>query len=113
MDDLHLAEMVSACSTFEEFLERHIVAGEIMRHPLFWPQASFVADHLGRIKVDYLGKVETLRTDFQVISERVGLRCGLPKANMSKGVDTSNITASARDIIRRLYSKDFELFGYK
>lgn len=113
MDDLAIAESVRACGGFEEFIETRVANGFLASHPLFWPQAFFVADHFGQIRVDFVGRVETIDSDFETVRRRLGLSSGLPRENMNEAPQSPGLSPDIRARIRLLYPQDHDLFGYE
>lgn len=111
-EDLVLSQTLQECADFDQFVVEHLEAGWLRSHPLFWPQAWFVADHFGDIRVDFLGRLENIEVDYQVVRQKLGLRMPLPRQNTSSESSGLKIGPQARSVIRRIYSKDYELFAY-
>lgn len=78
----------------------------------FLPQFEFLCDH-NEIQVDYVGKFETLQSDFETISQRVsGEQKSLPHLNASQTHRHDQIGDDERQLIWQIYQEDYELFGY-
>lgn len=89
-----------------------------------WPfPIHFVPQHYylaapgdGGIGVDFVGRFEDLAADWQRICERIGVSYQLPHERNSQADRGRSwaefLTPETRDIVRRLYARDFELFGY-
>ncbi|XSG86418.1 MAG: sulfotransferase family 2 domain-containing protein [Methylohalobius sp. ZOD2] len=82
----------------------------------FIPQHKFITDPLGRISVDYIGQVENLSQQIQVICEKIKIN---PPANPKK-TNTSDhkhyseyYTPETIQIVEGIYKRDLELFGYR
>lgn len=79
----------------------------------FKPQYLFVCDNNGQIIVDMIGKYENLETDFLHITEKLRLKASLPHENACKrGNYRDYFDNESCTIIRNVYAKDFEMFGY-
>lgn len=77
-------------------------------------QHAFVCDELGTVLVDYLGKYENLRKDFQILSSAIGARPSLPHMNASVHSHYRKYySTDTRQLVRQLYARDIELFDYE
>ena len=97
---------------FGEFV-KWLSAGDTATAPVtLVPQHEFIC--LGRhIMVDYLGKFETIDKDFENISKIIGCSDRLPKSNSTSHTDyTAYFDDEITQLARKVYKKDFELFGY-
>lgn len=77
------------------------------------PQHHWLTD----VKVDLIGRYETIGASFAEISARVlGRRTELPRVNVSKVASDVRmvdfLTDTAVDLIRDIYDEDFRMFGY-
>ena len=82
---------------------------------LLRPQFLYIYDLNGNVKVDYVGRFETIDKDYAVLSKKIGLQQALPKTNVSKRKKSfmeyyTNPKVVAK--IQELYGKDFDLLGY-
>jgi hypothetical protein len=90
-------------------------------------QHVFVTDKNGELLVDFIGKIENLEDDFATVCRTIGLPdIRLPWLNSREGwkVDKqaldrkdplyyrSYFTAETRELVRKRYQKDIEMFGY-
>jgi hypothetical protein len=112
VEDLAVSETLRECGDFDEFVGEHLQHGWLKNHPLFWPQAWFVADHFGNIRVDFLGRLENIEADYEIVRDKLGLAKTLPLENTTRGSTELNISQQTRSLIRRIYSNDYELFAY-
>lgn len=77
-------------------------------------QTSWISDGDGKLIVDEILRFETLAEQFNVLAERLGLPAELPRSNVSAPVDYRALyDEEAKAIVRRLYVRDFERFGYE
>lgn len=80
-------------------------------------QYTFVKDSLGEDMVDFIGRFENLRQDFQHVCKKIGLQASLP--HRDQGVKRQKIhyssyyTSTTQKIISNIYAKDIELFEYE
>lgn len=84
-------------------------------HPLFWPQVCYVVDGGGNMVLDFLGKMENIDNDFQVVKNALGLRAELPELNKTKEDRDGNnsISESSALLIQEMYDVDFSYFNYE
>jgi len=79
------------------------------------PQHLHLIDDNGRLLVDFVGRFETLQTDFDHICDQINVpRVVLPKLNRSKHKHYSQYyTDELREIVALRHKKDIEMFEYK
>lgn len=77
------------------------------------PQIMFVYDR-GKPVVDFVGRLESVDTDWAEVESRCGVRTTLLQENMKSSIDlvTEYRIPDVRDKVFRLYRADFEMFGY-
>jgi hypothetical protein len=76
-------------------------------------QASHVFDCDGEMIVDFVGRFETLITDFAQVTERLGLELELPHLNRTAHRPyRAYFTDASAARVRSLWKRDFELLGY-
>ena len=86
----------------------------------FQAQTKFVCDAEHKLMVDYLGKFETIESNFKTVASRSGLQSKkLPRRNISKIKNKdiikpkdpiSNLNQASLDIINEIYEDDFKNF---
>ncbi|MFG6139553.1 sulfotransferase family 2 domain-containing protein [Halomonas sp. B23F22_10] len=111
--DLEVARYLEKYNGFNDFVDRELVAGSMINHPIFRPQAWYLCDWKGDIQVDYVGRFETIDNDFKKIAKHLHLGCcgGLPLIN--KSTECSEIISeTASSAIREVYRADYHFFGY-
>jgi len=107
------AETLSPFADFREFVVRWIDEDTIGSFVHFRPQAAFVADERGTLQVDFVGRFENLDEDFRTVAQRLGRDITLPLYNQSGHRHYSEYyDAETTAIVRRVYVRDFRLFGY-
>jgi len=80
----------------------------------FIPQHQFVCDDDGNILMDFLGRMENINVDFLYVAEKIGCTDSLKKINTGDRKHYSlYYDAETREIVREVYKKDIDIFGYK
>lgn len=76
-------------------------------------QKEFVTDAAGKTIVDFIGRFESLETDFAAICAKVGIAAALPHRNRSRHDDYRKYyDAATRELVAEHFRDDVELFGY-
>lgn len=79
----------------------------------FQPQVEWLKDDEGNITTDFIGKFESIRTDFEKIKQAIGTKAELPHLNAT---DRSNYkdyyTDETREIVAAWYHEDIKFLGY-
>jgi chondroitin 4-sulfotransferase 11 len=79
----------------------------------FMPQSHFICNQAGGLMVDFVGRFERLSDDFDVVAQRLGRATKLPLMNQSEHAHFATYYDNeTQDIVRRVYSRDIEAFGY-
>jgi len=99
---------------FEEFVNIGLEIAIKRKAEHFLPQHEFIYANCKTLKVDYLGRYETIDTDFEKICERIGVYSKLPLKNDSgrKKDFMKNFSSDMENTVRKLYAIDFDLLGY-
>lgn len=95
-----------------DYLAKHCHRGITWeRYPT---QAGRIQDRDRKILVDYVGRFENFKTDFDIICQKVGIgQIHLPKTNSSKHKDPKQyFTKDIADLISCLWEKDYKAFNY-
>jgi hypothetical protein len=83
--------------------------GRILRDQLDW-----ITDEHGACLVDFVGRYETLRDDFQTLCQRFGVDAALPHVRRSERAPLADYyDDETREIVRRRHRRDIEAFGYE
>lgn len=94
---------------FDEFLARVLNFPHI--HLL--DQYQFIVDENEQLMVDFLGRFESLETDFDKICQHLNITACLPHKNQSTHLDYRRYyTKATRDLVAVRYQKDIALFQY-
>ncbi len=105
--------VLSQYASFDDFVRNWLSEQNSYSHFHFVPQWEYLT--LGkRIGVDYLGYYETLHTDFARIRDRLQIEAALSHDNMTgnRGDYRNYYDDETQAIVRTVYRKDIELFGY-
>ena len=102
----------SEYNQFDDFVLKYLDSMRLHTEVLFRPQFSFLCNEYYEVMVDFVGKYERIDEDFKVVADKLDLSTTLPKSNVSKLSNGSDVSDNVREKIFDLYSKDFELFKY-
>jgi hypothetical protein len=82
--------------------------------PFVLPQHSYIYDSGGAMQVDLVAKYETLESDWERIRQRLRIDTALPRRMKSHHRSYREYyTASTRDMVATLYTRDIALFDYE
>lgn len=100
---------------FKDFVSGWLIEENISNSLHFQHQHVFLENENGKIEVDFIGRFENLESDFKIVTKNIGIDRELKKTNVShrdsdyrKYYDTKTA-----NIVRKVYSKDIELFNYE
>lgn len=84
---------------------------ESLESLMFKEQWRYICNQYYIPQIDFIGRYENLEDDWTYIAKKLGIERKLPHLNKGTKVDHV-LTSKTRDIIREIYLKDFETFGY-
>ena len=96
-------------ANFDEFVLKGLEKEEIMNWVHFKPQYTFVCDENDDIIMDFVGKMENLKADFNTVCKHLNIVAELQKLNMS-ATKKNDFSEEVKTIIKLKYQKDFNLF---
>ena len=77
------------------------------------PHLNWLTDEKGEVIVDFIGRFENLKNDFQFICEKIGVTADLPFVNKSEHKEYQYYyNDETREIVRRWFENDINLFKY-
>lgn len=80
---------------------------------LFYPQSDWLKDKNGVNRVENILKFESLHTDFEKISQQLGMKNNLPHLNAtSKSSYKKYYDNETKEIIEKWFKEDIERFDY-
>ena len=101
---------------FNQFVYRIFLLPGCLAEPHFAGQYLLVYDRRGKCQVDYIGKVEHIKEEYEPIRERFNL-LPLPHMNRAASLTGKNwmdyYTPFTARLVYWKYKKDFETFGYE
>jgi hypothetical protein len=98
---------------FDEFVFSQLTPTLVRQELLFWEQSSFIFDQKDNLKVDFLGRVETIEEDFAAILKRLSIPPPKKLAHLnSSPSDVVPLTSEIINQVNRLYPRDAQLLGY-
>lgn len=78
------------------------------------PQSDLLEDAEGALRLDHIGRFETIGRDFDDICRRLAIDAELPHINASDHAHYADYyDASLRDMVAETYARDFVHFGYE
>jgi hypothetical protein len=98
--------------SFESFVRNWLVEQDLNKiDGVFRPQYLYLFDKKNQLLVNNFYKLEDIEDNFNEISKKLGRSFSLGHHNKSEK-EKLNISNDLRELIYRLYQKDFELLGY-
>jgi len=107
---------LAAFASFDHFVRQWVTPESIDSYIHFVPQHRFLGGGDGPTNVDFVGRFETLGTDFADICNRVGIKAELQRLNRTSASHESYVdlyTEETARIVAEVYSEDIRLFGYR
>lgn len=113
VDSRFADEHLSEYKTFDVFIKEGLNREHVSEWIHFKEQSWFISDRSGRVKVDFLGRLETIEEDFEFVCRRIGCENILPNLNRGKRSNYKEMyTQETWEIVRRHYEKDVALLNY-
>ena len=113
--DLEHKIIIDRYKSFEEFVLNVFLSDEYLKIEHLLPQVYWLKCANGLIKIDYIGRFETLDSDFNRIIKSIGKKpkdFSLPFKNKSRKSSTQEFTPAMIKIVNKVYAEDFEFLGY-
>jgi hypothetical protein len=97
---------VMALPSFADYVEYEVRRGS-------FSQVGMLCGQDGRLLVDFVGRFESLETDFAFICRRIGIDASLPKVNVAnRGDYRDHYTPALVDRVGEAFAADIDRFGY-
>lgn len=99
-------ELVRRFDGFDEYI--HWRCAHEIRY-----QKEFVCSEEGEVLVDFVGRYESLNSDFDAICSHLGISASLPKLNASnRGRYQEYYNEETKELVRRAFAPDIHFFDY-
>jgi len=107
--------VLNAHMSFEEFVNAVANIPDEYANKHFRSQHTFLCNARGELLVDYVGRLETFKDDFQYVARRIGLSGEGPqnRPRPERRYYKDYYDKDTWEIIAQRYRKDIELFGYE
>lgn len=102
----HQRRLVQGMRDFDEYIE-----WRVNEDP--HTQSEYLCDRHGELLVDFVGRYEQLKEDFDAVCRRLGLDLELPHVNATKHRDFRTYYSDrSRKLVQEAFAEDIERFGY-
>ncbi|PMO34033.1 hypothetical protein BCT12_01495 [Vibrio breoganii] len=100
---------------FNDFVQSWLTKENIAKHYFFATQKSYVYSDEGELMVDQVYYFSEIEDGFLDLSEKLGVKLVLEKRNISQSKKVSPIIISneSMEIIKDVYSDDYNYFNFK
>jgi hypothetical protein len=106
-------ELVKSMAGFEEYLKWVINTKNPFSKGATKLQKELITDSQGRLIIDFIGRYETLETDFNYVCQRLSLQTSLPYLNKSKHRNYQEYyNPKTIKLVEEHFQEDIALFGY-
>lgn len=115
-DRLWAETNLSGFTGFDDFIKKGLGHETVQSWPHFRPQADFLKGQNGKIELDFIGRFENIREDFEVVKNKLGISRDLLFVNKTKTKKEhyrSYYTDELRQITADLYADDIRSFTYE
>jgi hypothetical protein len=114
LDRRFAAENLVACDNFAAFVDGWLNEKTIWSHFHFMPQHYYICDENSGVRTDFVGRVETVDTDFRFICQRLGITAELQRINGSHHRPYEEYyTDELSERVAAVYARDIAIFGYQ
>jgi hypothetical protein len=112
-DDNFFKTELTRYNSFDHFATSWVSKKNVFKYIHFVPQVAFIKNDINSIRLNYIGRFESIDADFRAIAEKVRPNSQLAKLNRSKrGEYQQYYSAEARKNVENVYKQDLENFGY-
>jgi len=102
----HRGRIARRLPDFAAYVEYEIRRGQ-------FSQSGLLCDRRGRLLVDFVGRYESLPTDFTFVCRRIGIEATLPRVNAGRRGDYRDYyTPALAARVAEAFAADVERFGY-
>lgn len=113
-DKLWAEENLMQYADINEFVKVWLNSKSMFEMVHFKPQSYFLKDKSGQLNLDFIGRLESIQKDFEIIKEKLELTSNLKKINTAKNKQNkTRLDKVSKDKIYQLYKEDFDLLNYE
>ena len=114
LDRRFAAEKLAGYDNFSAFVEGWLSEQNIRSWVHFMPQHYFICDAKRRVRMDFVGRTETIAADFRTVCERLGVAAQLKWTNRGDHRPYGDYyTEALRERVAAVYAEDIAIFGYQ
>lgn len=111
--DKRMGELIKEkFKTFDHFANNWLCCGNEQSWVHFIPQSLFTHTN-GALSIDFIGKFETIQTDFELIKEKVNPSAALIKINKTPNKKETKFSEETIERIYKTYKDDYLNFNYE
>jgi len=106
---------ISSFADFDEFVRAWVNRENIWAWYHFRPQYHYIREKHDRVRLDFIGRLESIEDDFACIADRLGCSRAIPKVNQSASGRVDYVdyyTPETVAIVAEAYREDIDLLGY-
>ncbi len=111
-DETWTKENLAHIHSYEQFVKEWLTQETCYLKNHFTPQFEYLINKEGEIGVDFMGKLETIDKDFLTICAKIGVKSELMHANKTGQRESVKLDSEMKNLIQKVYAKDFELLNY-
>jgi len=115
MDRQWAEEHLAGYADFESFVKGWVTREHIWNWIHFYPQYYFICDDRLNLKMDFVGRLESLDKDFTYVQQKLGVPVKpLPRINVSGNEKAyiQHYNEETRKIVADVYAEDIKMFSY-
>jgi hypothetical protein len=114
MDRRFAEENLARYGSFAAFVEGWLTEQNVWSWVHFRPQHYFICDTDLRVRVDFVGRMETIAADFRAICQRLDVAAELKWTNRGDHEPFRHYyTDGLRERVASIYADDIAIFGYR
>ncbi|MBT8196149.1 MAG: sulfotransferase family protein [Bacteroidia bacterium] len=112
-DKIWFEENLRQYRDFDDFVRNWLNRDTIWSWHHFRPQFSYILDDNMKVPLDFIGYIENINDDFDIVCNKLGVSNTLEKLNKSSHKDYREYyTDETRKLVEGVYAEDIKLLGY-
>lgn len=113
-EDIKWKLCLKSLDSFENFVLRYLSGDNIIKNFALAPQYKFIVNSCDVVSVDFVGRFESIESDYASIRDRVGGLHRLERENVGISNNYKEVyNAKMIDKVYNLYKRDVIEFGYE